>query len=425
MRQLIVAVSLVIVAALPVSGAETPAAPPDDLDALKLADQAPAETAQGAQAWRFFVEGAVGKIETTGPDGRVDTRRAALDARFDANIAPGLRAVFSDRLDLAHSSGAAGEENVNTLREAYLSWARTEDQIVDLGRVNIRHGVALGYNPTDWFKENALRFVVSPDPAVLRENRQGTVVLQGQKLWSIGALSAAYSPKLGTSPSSDTFSLNAGATNPRDRWLLAGSYKFAEKFAPQLLLYGGADTPTQVGLNLSALMSDSAVVFGEFAVGKERSLAARALGLATARHQQTRGAVGLTYTTPFNLTVTGEAEYNGAAPDRDQWNALPALDPAARLQVLGAAQALQDLPVRRALFFYATWKDLLLRRLDLSAFVRREMETNSRAQWLEARYRWESADLALQWLSYAGSAGSVYRTIPERRSIELILRFYL
>jgi hypothetical protein len=425
MRQLIVAVSLVIVAAVPASGAETPAAPPDDLDALKLADQAPAETAQRAQAWRVFVEGAVGKIETTGPDGRVDTRRAALDARFDANLAPGLRAVFSDRLDLAHSSGAAGEENVNTLREAYLSWARTEDQILDFGRVNIRHGVALGYNPTDWFKENALRFIVSPDPAVLRENRQGTVVLQGQKLGSNGAVTAAYSPKLGSSPSSDTFSLNAGATNPRDRWLLTGSYKFAEKFAPQLLLYGGADTPTQAGLNLSALISDSAVVFGEFAIGRDRSLAARALGLAAARHQQTRGAVGATYTTPFNLTVTAEAEYNGAAPDRDQWNALPALDPLARLQVLGTAQALQDLPVRRALFIYATWKDVVVRRLDLSAFVRREMETNSRAQWLEARYRWERADLALQWLSYAGHAGSVYRTIPERRSVELILRFYL
>jgi hypothetical protein len=416
-------------AALVVSASAQAAEPPDalpgDLDALSLADQAPTTPPPAAQAWRIFVEGAAGRTGTGGSDSNFETKRGSLDLRFDGTVAPGLRAVFSDRLDLLHNNGASRARDVNTLREAYLSWARTDDQILDVGRVNVRHGAAFAYNPTDWFKEGALRSIVSPDPAVLRENRQGTVVLQGQQLWSAGSITATYSPRLGREPNPGTFSLNVGATNPRNRWMLAGSTKFSDKLSSEVLLYGGDNTRTQVGLNLSGLISDSTVVFGEFSAGKGRSLVAQALQLNQAQRHQERAAVGLTYTTPFNLSLTAEAQYNSAAPDRSQWKALPGLDPSARLRVLGTQPTLQDLPMRNALFFYANWKDLLVRRLDLSAFLRRDSETHSRAQWIEARYRWDRAEVALQWQLYSGNAGSVYGSVPQRRAVELALRFFL
>ena len=425
MRQITVTLCLALCAAMPARAADPPAAPPDDLDALSLADKAPTTTVQPAQQWRIFVEGAAGQGKLRSSDSRFDTTRASLDVRFDANVAQGLRAVLSDRLDVVHSNGVPRGEDANTLREAYLSWARTEDQIIDLGRVNVRHGAAMGYNPTDWFKEGALRSIVSPDPLLLRENRQGTVVLQGQKLWDAGSMTAALSPKLGGASDPATFALNAGATNPRNRWLLAGSYKFSDKLNPEVLLYGGDDTPTQLGLNISGLISDAAVVFGEVSAGKGRSLVAQALNLAEAQSSQRRAALGLTYTTGFNLTFTAEAEYNSAAPDREQWYALAGIDPAAPLRLLATAQTLQDLPVGRAWFVHATWKDALLRRLDVSGFVRRDAQTSSRAQWLEARYHWDRADLAVQWLVYSGAPGSVYQTIPQRRTVELALRVYL
>jgi hypothetical protein len=333
--------------------------------------------------------------------------------------------VFSDRLDLVHSDGVPEGENVNTLREAYLSWSRTPHQIFDLGRVNVRHGAGMGFNPTDWFKENALRSIVTPDPAVLRENRQGTVVLQGQQLWDRGALTATFSPKLARSEDDATFALDAGATNPRNRWLLAGSYKLHGKLSPELLLYGGDDTPTQVGINVSGLVGDAAVLFGEFSAGKGRSLVAQSLGGAEAESSQQRAALGLTYTTAFNLSFTAEAEYNSAGVDADDWNALAGVDPLAGLSVLSTAQKLQDLPARRAWFFYASWKDVLVRRFDLSGFVRYELETDSRSQWLEARYRWERADLALQWQLNSGEPGSIYATVPQQRTVQLVLRAYL
>jgi len=323
------------------------------------------------------------------------------------------------------SNGVPRGDDVNTLREAYLSWALSADRVVDLGRVNIRHGAAFGFNPTDYFKENALRSIVSLDPTVLRENRQGTVVLQGQKLWATSSLTGTFSPKLGSAPSTRSYSLNVGATNPRSRWLLAGSHKFGEQLNPEVLLYGGVDTPTQLGLNLSGLVGNSTVVFAELSAGKDRRLIAKALKLAEPEHNQRRASLGLTYTTGFNLSLTAEAEHNSAAPNRNEWDALPAIDPSAQLAVLAAAQALQDLPVRRAWFVHATWRDLLVRRLDLSGFMRRDAETSSRAQWLEARYHWERVELALQWQLYSGSAGSVFGTVPQRRMVELAVRVYL
>jgi hypothetical protein len=401
---------------------DPPSAPADDLDALSLADKAPAASDQSARPWRFFVEGAVGQGKLRSTDSNFSIYRGSLDFRYDAQIAPQLRAVFSDRLDGVNSDGVPPGDNVNTLREAYLSWSRTDDQIFDIGRVNVRNGAAMGFNPTDWFKANALRSIVDPDPAVLRENRQGTVVLQGQQLWDEASLTATFSPRLARSADSATFALNAGATNPANRYLVAGSYKFSDKFNPQLLVYGGEDIPAQVGLNLSGLIGDAVVAFGEFSAGKGISLVSQALALPEANSNQQRASVGLTYTTSFNLSLTAEAEYNSAAPNGDDWHLLPG---PAQQQVLLTAQALQDLPTRSQWFLYATWNDLFVRRFDLSAFVRQDMQTSSRALWLEGRYAWERAELALQWLAYSGSPGTVYYAVPQQQTLQLVLRVYL
>ncbi|OYU00158.1 MAG: hypothetical protein CFE40_02265 [Burkholderiales bacterium PBB1] len=408
-----------------VRAADAPDALPSDLDALSLADQAPTEPKAVARPWRLFIEGNLRRTSIDDPDSRYESNRASIDGRIDATLAPGVRAVFSDRLDLRHSNRPGIEGDVNTVREAYLSWAPTDHQVIDLGRVNVRHGAAYGYNPTDWFKEGAVRSIVSLDPAVLRENRQGTVVLQGQQLWTGGSLTAAYSPNLGDQPNPGTFSLNVGATNPHHRWLLAGSTKFSDKLNAELLLFGGQSTREQLGLNLSGLVGDATVVFGEFSIGKGPSLITQSLNLHADSRYRSRAAVGLTYTTTFNLSLTAEAEYNEAGPTRRQWRALPSGDPLGQLRLLETSQTLQDLPARSAGFLYALWKDALVRRLDLSAFVRRENETRSRVQWLEARYHWDQVDLVAQWQQFSGSRQSIFGSVPQSRTIELAVRFYL
>lgn len=421
MRPMTAILCLALFTAGPARAADSPPPDPDDAAALEIADSA-AAPAQTTSAWRVYGEVAAGRDGWRGGAPSTDSARGALDLRYDGTLSPGLRGVFSNRLDLMRRGSPPTERNVNALREAYLSWQVRPDLIVDAGRVNVRHGVAWGFNPTDYFKPGSLRAIVSPDPASLRENRLGTVVLRGQKLWSDSSLSAALSPRLASQPSTATFSLDLGSTNARHRWLLAGSHKFSDRFNPELVLFGGESTPTQLGANLSALVNDATVAFLEVSTGKGRSLKAQSLGLATSERTQGRAALGLTYTTGFNLSLTAEVDYSSAAPNRVQWDSLA---PGDQLRLLETAQSLQELPVRRAAFFYATWKDLWIRRLDLSAFIRHEPVTHSRAQWIETRYHWDRFDLALQVQLYSGRAGSVFGSVPQARSVELSLRMFL
>lgn len=393
----------------------------DDAAALDLADKAPTDQ-QAQKQHRIYVEAAALRGWLRGGP-TTDIARGSLDLRYDTTFAPGWRAVLSDRLDLIHSDDEPRERNVNALREAYVSWQARPDVILDLGRVNIRHGAAWGYNPTDFFRDGALRSIVSPDPARLRENRLGTVVVQAQKLWANSSLSAAYSPKLEDRPSDATTSLDLGSTNAHHRWLLAGSHRFGE-LHPQLLLHGGKGKRTALGLNVSTLAGGAAVAFAELAVGKGPSLVDEALGRPSSDRWRQRAAFGMTYTTGFNLSITAEADFNSAAPNRSQWDALLASSTVDALRFLQAAQDLQDLPVRRAAFLYATWRDALVRRLDLSGFLRWDAVTHSRSQWLEARYHWDRVDLALQWQGFFGDPGSVFGMVPQKRAVEVSVRFY-
>jgi len=427
MRQIAIASALLVLAALPAKAADPPSEPPSDAGALSLADETPA-LKPTSQSWRLFGEGALAHSWLRNPSGSGNEGRATIDFRYDGAVAPQLRAVFSDRLDLIHRGGdlQPREENVNTLREAYLSWHATPELIGDAGRINLRYGAAFGYNPTDYFKANATRVIVSIDPASLRENRQGTVVLQGQGLWSDTSVSAAFSPKLADAPSDATFSMNFGATNPSNRWLVAVGHKFAAEINPQVVLHGGEHTPTQAGLNLSGLISRATVAYIEYSAGRTASLADQAQGLRDSGRVQQRGAAGLTYTTAFNLSLTAEFEYNSAAPTPSEWQALSSAAPLDALRLLSFAQAQQDLPVRQAVFVHGAWRDLGVRNLDLAAFARLATQSPRGSElWVEARYRWSKTELAVQWQQYTGSTASPYGLVPQDRRAEVLFRVFL
>lgn len=399
--------------------------PTSELDALDLADKAatPEPPSAGSQSpgWRAFVEAAAGRNTLRGNVPDVNTRRLSADLRYDHRLSPTVRAVLSDRLDLADSDASPPARNVNTLREAYLSWAPTPAMVWDFGRVNITQGSAMGYNPTDWFKSGALRSVVSPDPAVLRENRQGTVVLRGQSLWEGGSLSGLVSPKLATSPDPRRYALDEGSTNPRHRWLLTGSHRISDRISPQWLLQGGDDQSTQLGVNLSALAGEATTVYAELATGRGSTLIDQARGAIGDNKRHTRAALGLTHTTSYKLVLTVEAQGNAAAPTKAQWQGL---NPNERLAVLAVADREQDLPSRRALFVHALWKDVFVPRLDMAGYWRHDAETGSDEQWLELRYRSQRWEAALQWQHLRGDADSLLGAAPQTSAVELAFRFY-
>ena len=395
----------------------------DDAAALLLADQT-ATTAEQARDWRVYVEAAARESRRQGPGLAQHGTRLSVDVRFDKTFAPGWRAVFADRLDVNRTDNVSGDRDINTLKETYLSWQAQADQVLDLGRINVRNGVATGYNPTDYFRAGALRSIVSLDPASLRENRLGAAMLRGQKLWTSGSLTALYSPPLAQQPSDSAFSPDFGATNQRARWQLALSQKLSDALSPQWLLSGGAGQSPQLGLNLTALPNDATVVYLEWSGGRAASLASQALLRPEDAVFRSRLSTGMTYTTPGNVSLTAEYQYNGAAPDQAGWDALRRGPPPAYGLYRARVANLQDLSTRDNVFLYAVWQDALVKRFDLTAMVRYDVVDHSRLQWLEGRYHWSRVDVALQTQLNTGVAGSDYGALPDRRLWQALLRYY-
>lgn len=398
------------------------AAAQDDPDAaaLDLANLAPA-SAETARAWQLALEAAQEQSRLRSNGARHDSGRLTLDFQLDQPVAAGLRGVLADQLDLRRGSD---RDTVNTLKEAYLSWQPQPERALDIGRINARYGVATGYNPTDFFRAGATRSVVAIDPASLKKNRLGSVMLRGQTLWEGGALTAIYAPKLADSSSDAPFSADLGATNGRARWLLALSQPLSEEIRPQWLLYGEERASPQLGLNLTYLLNSATVAHLEWAAGRSPMELAQAFQSEAGSAFRSRLATGLSYTTSNKITLTAEYEYNGAGLDREQWETLWRRAPQAYGRYRQWMQDRQDLPTRQSAFFYASWQDALLNHLDCNAMLRVNAEDRSRLSWLEARYHWDKADLALQWQHNGGGPGSEFGALPQRDALQALLRYF-
>lgn len=396
---------------------------------LLLADATAAQPQeQPTRGLRLSLEPALVSA-TARPGGATQAaQRLSIDLSLQASLAPGWRFVAADRLDLTGPGRLPGTPSeVNTLKELYASGRLGRQDSVDLGRVNARHGVAMGYNPTDFLRDQSVRSATSVDPASLRENRMGTVMLRGQHLWNGGSASALLAPRLANGPSTSRLGADIGATNQRTRWLLAGSHALAADFAPQWLLHGDGQPggSPQLGLNLTRLLNDACVGFLEGATGRSASL----LALSQQRPLNGMGwrsrlATGLTCSTSYNLALTLEYDRNGAALDAAGWRALQAGPLAGYLAYRNTAQAHQDPPTRDNLFLFARWQNAFTPRLDLSGLLRSNRADSSRLAWLEARYRWPATDLAVQWQLHSGSGLSEYGALPQQRIWQVLLRHF-
>lgn len=393
-------------------------------DALSL-EAAPAEApAEGARDTKIIIEGALGNAEQRYlPESR-NIGRASFDFSHTARLSPGLRAVVSDRIDHIYPADAGADATINSLREAYLSWQpEAGNAIVELGRVNLRYGPGYGYNPTDFFRDGSLRTRTSANPFAVRENRLGSVMLRAQRLWTDGSLSVAYSPKLADGPNADGWSLDLGSTNNRNRILLALSTQFSQNVNSQVLAYQQQGMSPTLGGSLTALLSDAAVAHLEGSHGSEPDLLSRALAQTGAAVTRNRFAGGITYTTLSKLSVTAEYQYNGFALDQSNWSALGSR-PANQVAYLIEAQQRQELAPREAYLIYVTQKSLLLKNLDLTAFLRVNAGDHSRLFWAELRQHWPSFDLAFQLQRHIGSPTSEFGILPDSRIMQILGSYY-
>ncbi|SDO42501.1 hypothetical protein SAMN05216303_1011383 [Rhodoferax sp. OV413] len=396
-----------------------------DMDADALSLESATEVAPEASGrTKIFVEGALGNASQRYQTDSNNIGRASFDFSHSMKLGQGYSAVVSDRLDHVYPADAGADATINSLREAYLSWQpEGNNTVVEFGRINLRYGPGYGYNPTDFFRDGSLRNQTTANPFALRENRLGTVMLRGQRLWSDGALSVAYSPKLANRPSSDGWSLDLGSTNNRNRGLMALSTQFSQRVSSQVLLYKEQDKPATVGSSLTALLSDAAVAHLEWSRGKEPDLLSRALALPGTDVARNRFTGGVTYTTLGKLSVTTEYQYNGFALKQSDWAAVGAM-PASQVAYLLEAQRLQELVSRKAYLIYVTQKSLWLKDLDLTAFLRVNAGDHSRLAWVELRHHWSKFDVALQLQQHMGRPSSEYGVLPDRRVIQMLGTYY-
>lgn len=397
-----------------------------DLDALDL-KSAPVESTAGTpQPTRLFIEVALGSADQRYTSGSHSLRRTSLDFFHASRLAPGWRAVVSDRLDHIRPPSEPGvDDTLNNLREAYLSWeGESGSTVIEFGRINLRQGPAYGFNPTDFFRDGALRNVITANPFALRENRLGTVMLRGQLLWSGGTLALALAPKLADGPSGQGLDIDLGATNNRHRVLLTVSQQFSERVSGQALLYKEPTLSAQPGASLTALLGDATVAHAEWSYAREPSLADRVWSGNSKVSSGDRFAGGLTYSTASKLSLTAEVQINGLALDKSEWDRAGIGGPAVLGAYLLEAEQRQDLATHRAYLLYASQQSAGLKNLDVTAFLRINSEDHSFLSWLELRYHWTNIDLALQWQRYSGKAMSQYGLNPDRQILQFVAAYH-
>lgn len=390
-------------------------------DALNL-ESAPVAAAETPSNMKWSIEGALANASQRYTTDSIDSSRVSLDLLYSGRIGTGLRAVFSNRLDAIHATGAEADTQRNSLREAYLSWQPGGgDAVIDLGRINMRNGPGYGYNPTDFFRDGSLRVITSADPFALRQNRMGSVMLRAQQLWSGGSLSIAYSPKMADKRSTDAWDLDLGSTNNRDRAVITLGTQFSQSVNSQVLLYQERGLKPTLGANMTALLSDAAVAHLEWTTGTEAPLVNRVFGGPATEVTRDRFVGGVTYTTLGKTSFTFEYQYNGFALDSAGW---AALGTAQQLGYLRESLRLQDLAPRQAYLLYVTQKGLWLKDLDLTGYVRFNGDDNSRLTWLELRHHWRNFDLTLQLQHNTGSAGSEFGVLPDQRVLQVLGTYY-
>lgn len=442
------------------------AADPDsDLDLIPTGAPAPVTAgaapaaAPGANR-RVYLENAVTVVSDSsglavplpGPPGYTWQERLLLDVRQDFQAGEHTRVFLSDRFNLRDEDDLPfpdHEDVIADLREAYVSWCPTDRLYLDAGRINLKSGIALGYNPTDFFKPRTVSEPLSQDPTVLREDRLGTLMLRAQHIGDGGSLTLAFAPGIHkASPiysNGDLPSFNPmfDRTNSGDRFLLKGSIDYGDASSPEFLLYHG-EGQTRLGTNLSMGLGQSSVAYLEWSGGERTDLISEAIAygrdtgtlpvngptpLPTTSRKTFKSemALGASYTTSDDLTFNFEYLVNQAGFSRADWDgwfaagrgqspASPELQELWYIREYARDQQQQN--TRRAYFARADWVDAFDLKLEFTGFVLVDAYDGSGlAQFSADYYLSDSWTVGGQGLKYFGSRASDFGSLGTSYSL--------
>jgi len=376
--------------------------------------------------------------------------RLFVDARLNWQIGDNLSLAYSGRLNLRAGDSLAfpSRESVrHDFREAYLTWQRG-DWFVQVGRINLKSGVGLGFNPTDYFKTRAVVDPESADPTVLREDRLGTVMATVQTLWSGGSFTVAVAPELAheTPPylSTNLPTFDPGFDRTNARWRMLAKASLDLPASPEFLIYREQGN-TQFGLNLSKGVGQSVVTYVEWSGGRSQPLVARAFkdGFETGvlpwpapmpvdgrKAFRNDLAAGFSYATDIGFDLDFEYDYHRTGLSGTDWRNWFATGGDPRFAgemwfIRGYAADVQEPVARSSIFLRADWRNAFVRDLSLSGFVDADTRDGSGLVQFAADY-----DLSSRWTAgalvdvYYGRVRSDFGSLPKSASVLVKLSRY-
>ena len=384
--------------------------------------------------------------------------RTSLDALAEWRPGAGLSFALSDRLNVFQQEGEnfiSANTIRNDLREASVTWEPRKGTYLEAGRVNVRNGVALGFNPTDFFKTRTLVGQASLDPSVIRQNRLGTLMVRAQAIWTGGSASAAYAPKV-AEPSPITPSDPVGldphfdATNAAHRVLCTLSFDLWD-LSPQLLGYFELGR-SKVGADVSRPIGDAVVAYAEWTGGPEQNLVSRAATfgravgtlppntptlppVSTNTAFRNDVSAGFSWTIATAVTVNAEYHFHGAGFTTGDWSRWFGLGsaPGAAPRVTGAlwfvrgyANDQQEPVAAHQAFIRAAWPKAVVSDLEIDAFAFVSLLDGSVLSQLSASYFVSDAWTAALYASVnLGDAASERGSFPQQGNLIFQLTRYL
>lgn len=378
--------------------------------------------------------------------------RTSLDASIQLRPKSWLVLNLSDRLNVFEQPQQAFVSSNtlrNDLREASMTWEPAGDYYLEAGRINVRNGAALGFNPTDFFKARSLVGQASLDPSVIRQNRLGALLVRAQALWAWGSSSVVYAPKVSEpSPVNDDHPVGVDprftATNAAHRVLCTLSLELLD-LSPQLLGYFELHR-SKVGVNVTHAIGSAVVAYAEWAVGPEQTLSARAAAfgrrtgtlppstpdlLATEAGVALRNdvAAGFSWTVATAVTFNVEYHFHQAGFTRRDWQRWFELGSAAHAPaaltnalwfVRGFASDQQEPISMHQMFVRAAWPRAFTPDLELGAFAFINLFDGSALSQLSASYYVSDAWTASAYVSAnIGAERSEHGSFPQRGSLIL------
>lgn len=335
----------------------------------------------------------------------------ALDHYHNGSFNSNLQWVVSGRVDLDSAPGAGLSANSLSLslREAYLT-AHIDALNVDIGRINIRDGVALGYNPSDVFRSGSLLARRTEDPARLRESRLGVVGLQARYATDVGNFSGLIAPKISVDNKKHWYDPQLSAVNGVD------TQTYFKYTAPRwndvyssLVLHRSPATGNTLGINSTGNIGQHIIAYIEYAKLKRTQLPNNVDGSLALKRDYTQVAFGASYSTERRQTWTLEYQHNGAGLGTEQWRGdWQSASPATLTSIVSDTLKRQDPLAKKSVMALLQWDQLLTADDDLTCLARANLIDKSRLLWCEWRYKLPRSEWSMSGARLVGAARSEF-----------------